>query len=104
MYCRVEGNGSQVYNTLNQNLSMAHFEINHRTGQVRIGGEIPTFEDLRANLEWVETIKTQGDADIDLFAYKGGFIEYMGDSSFGSGEDVNFTDLSLEEIRDYYSN
>jgi hypothetical protein len=77
--------------------------IINANGTVRFNNEKLDYSTLCENFEKVSVLNT-ANGDIDIFKVEGGFIEYFGDGAFASGEDVNFTDLSIEEIKEYYEN
>ena len=80
---------------------MENLVIN-QDGTVRFNGEKLGYDSLCENFEKVGQIKTDS-SEIDLFKTEEGILEYLADGTFASGEDVNFTTLSIEELEDYYS-
>ena len=71
-------------------------------GIVRVNGDIANYGNLLQHLNLVGEFKTNDSGTIVLFEYGNKFIEYLLDSCFASGESANFTDLTFEEIMDYY--
>lgn len=72
-------------------------------GRVRVNGEVADYENLNENLNLVGEYETAECGQLAIFRYKEGFIEFMIDGSFASGEEANYTTLSLDEVLDYYN-
>jgi len=81
---------------------MENLTINEN-GTVRIGGEVADYDGLLEILSPIGEYETEEAGTLVLFPFKGGDIELLLDGSFGSGEEANFTDLSFEEIMEYFN-
>lgn len=81
---------------------MENVTINEN-GTVRVNGEVANYDNLLEVLSPFGEYETEESGTLVLFPYKDGHIELLLDGSFASGEEANFTDLSFEEIMEYYN-
>ena len=74
----------------------------NENGTVRVNGEVADYDNLLEVTNPVGEYKTSDGKTLVLFDYENGFIEYFLDTSFASGESANFTELTFDEIMEYY--
>jgi len=71
-------------------------------GAVRINDEVADLDNLIEQLNPIGEYKTSDGKTLVLFKHDKGFIEYLLNSTFASGEQANFTEMSYSEIMEYY--
>lgn len=74
----------------------------NENGTVRVNDEVANYDNLLETIDPIGEYKTSEGKTIVLFPFENGFIEYLLNGSFASGESANYTEMTFEEISDYY--
>ena len=74
----------------------------NENGTVTVNGEVANYDNLLESLTCVGEYETKDCGKLALFECEGGYIEYLLDSCFASGESTNYTSLSFDDIMNYY--
>lgn len=80
---------------------MATLKINEN-GTVRVDNEVANYDNLVEACNPLGEYKTKSVGTLVLFETENGFIEYLLDTCFDSGESANFTEMSFDELMEYY--